>query len=166
MTGFNMHACVTLPHQLVSNFGKTKADLKTVITISPWWSRWSPWWSPGDHFSLIRTSTVMVWRVPLSRSKIRGGQPPTAPSLGATLSVRAPQATASRTHRLTLKTKRKIDLETMSSFSKLSVDEFGTTGVKDFHIWSKSQDWSKPQSPQSYVKGSQFRDRLTAWAPV
>lgn len=54
----------------------------------------------------------------------------------------------SQTHRYSLKTNRRIDRETTSSFSKLNLDEFGTAEVKDFHTHSKSQDWSNPQSPQ------------------
>lgn len=121
-TVFSTFECVPLPRHLQSNFGKTRADLTQVIThvtISPW-----------------STSAVMVWLARLSRSQITTGQAPAATSLGATLSERAGQAIASRTHRHTLKTKRKLDLETMSSFSRLSGTSTYHRGYRFSHFWT------------------------------
>lgn len=137
--GFHMRACVppTPPaEQLRENKGQSNAR---------------------DHFSMERTSVAMVWLVLLSRSQITTGQAPAAPSLGATLSVHAPQAKASQTHTHTLKTKRRLDRETTSSFSRSSRDECGSTRVKGLHIGSKSQDWPTSWSPRS-SQVSRFRE--------
>lgn len=60
--GFHMHTCVP-PAPSAEQLRENKGQSNT--------------W---DHFSMERTSVVMVWLVPLSRSQITVGQAPASPS--------------------------------------------------------------------------------------